>query len=87
VGTEDNNALILGTALVNQNWAWCQQNNLDFRGHLGIGNSTPLWPLTYLHFHSRGSRQPASAKDSGPCGTTFPAPFARLVNSVPFVSS
>ncbi len=44
----------LTETLVNQNWAWYQQNNLDFSGHLGIGNPTPQRPLTYLHLNSAG---------------------------------
>jgi hypothetical protein len=39
----------LTETLVNQNWAWYQQNNLDFSGHLGIGSPVPNPPLTYLH--------------------------------------
>ncbi|MCC6839209.1 MAG: tail fiber domain-containing protein [Flavobacteriales bacterium] len=42
----------LSPTLVNQNWAWYQQNNLDFSGHLGIGNPVPNPPLTYLHVNS-----------------------------------
>ena len=44
----------LTETLVNQNWAWYQQNNLDFSGHLGIGSPTPQRPLTYLHLNSAG---------------------------------
>jgi hypothetical protein len=49
-----NNALRmqLTPTLLNQNWAWYQQNNLNFSGHLGIGNPTPQTPLTYLHINS-----------------------------------
>ena len=49
------NALLrmrLTPTLLNQNWAWYQNNNLDFSGHLGIGNPTPQLPLTYLHINS-----------------------------------
>jgi len=44
--------MILTPTLTNQNWAWYQNNDLDFSGHLGIGNPTPVRPLTYLHINS-----------------------------------
>ncbi len=50
--TNNVHRMVLTPTLVNQNWAWYQQNNLNLSGHLGIGNPVPQRPLTYLHLNS-----------------------------------
>jgi hypothetical protein len=41
----------LSPTLVNQNFAWYQNNNLDFSGHLSIGAPAHDPPLTYIHIN------------------------------------
>lgn len=41
----------LSPTLLNQNFAWYQNNNLDFSGHLSIGAPVHNPPLTYVHIN------------------------------------